>query len=220
MKGIWMLSARAVFVAALIVTTSCTDTGERVSGPPPDMSPAAAVLDLTGESYELVEGSFPDPLGNGASCDVLGRRDPRPARLRSAAWIGPLGGTITIAGGQVGGKATAHVLIVPPMAVRSRTLFCMRLEPTNHMQVHLQAHALDASGKLVDVGENGFRVPVKLALSYLPANLSATQVRRLVVLYEPENGEPYEPMRSVSLLPLNAVVAELPHFSKYAMAVD
>lgn len=220
MKGIWMLGARAVIVAVLIVGASCTDIGDGPSGPPLDMLPAAAVLDVTGESYELVQGMFPNPRGNGVSCDVRGRPDPTPARLRSAAWIGPLGGTITVVGGKVGGKLTAHVLTVPPLAVRSRTLFCVRLEPTNHMQVRLQAHALDARGKLVDVGTAGFRVPVTLSLSHLSANLSVTQVRRLVVLYDPENGQPYERTSSVSVLLLNTVVAELPHFSKYAMAVD
>jgi hypothetical protein len=219
MKGIWIVGARVVLAAVLIVGASCTNTGGEPIGPA-DLLPAAAVLDITGESYELVQATFPNPLGNGVSCDVRGRRDPTPARLRSAAWIGPLGGTVTIAGGKVGGKLTAHVLTVPPLAVRSRALFCMRLEPANHMQVHLQAHALDTRGGVVDVGRAGFGIPVKLSLSHRSANLSSLQVQRLVVLYDPENGQPYERTTSVSLPALNAVVADLPHFSKYAMAVD
>ena len=220
MKAIWKLGARGVMVAVLLAGAGCTNTGEVPSGLPPDVVPAAAVLDITGESYELVQATFPNPRGNGVSCDVLGRPDPTPARLRSAVWIGPLGGTVTISGGQVGGKLTAHVLTVPPLAVPSRTLFCMRLEPANHMQVHLQARALDARGRVVDVGAAGFGVPVKLSLSYLSANLSSLQVQRLVVLHDPENGQPFVRTTSVSLPLLNTVVADLPHFSKYAMAVD
>jgi hypothetical protein len=215
-----MLGARAAVVAALIVGVSCTKSGEGPSAPPADILPAAAVLDVTGESYELVQATFPSPLGNGVACDVLGRPDPTPTKLRSAVWIGPLGGTVTITGGKIGGKLTAHVLTVPPLAVPRRTLFCMRLEPTNHMQVHLRALALDASGKVVDVGAAGFGVPVKLSLSHLSVNLSSIQIRRLVLLYDPENGQPYERTISVSLPLLNTVVADLSHFSKYAMAVD
>lgn len=211
-------SVRAAVLALLFIAAGCSDTGH--SPVAPHVQQPSALVNGTLTSFTLIEGKFPEPAGNGATCDVYGRPDASPARLRSATWIGPLGGAVILAGGEVSGKVTAHVLEVPPFAVTGRTLFCMKLQPDNHMQVHLQAHAVDARNRLVDVGERGFRIPVVLTMSYASVNLSSGLASRVVILHDPEDGSAFEKMKGVSLPALNIVVAELPHFSKYAMAVD
>lgn len=211
---------RVAVVALSIALAGCFDARD-VGGP---SDPAATVLATDGAVYDVVKATFPDPSGNGASCEVTGEEPGN--QVQSAAWIDSRGGQLTIAGGLVNGVVAAHVLTVPAQTVSTPTLFCMRLVPTNHMQVKLKALALDENGRVVNVGEAGFRQPVVLTLSYAPLALTSTQAKRLGVVYDKETGAPVEPARSSVLLPGYRIQAELDHFSlwalvsKYAMAVD
>lgn len=216
MFGSRMRRGFGLAIAVLIGTSACADL-DQAAAPPDQLAPQAQLLAPDGE-FRLVRGMFPSPMGNAASCDVRGVE--RGDRLQSAVWIDQRGGVVTVLGGLVRLRIVAHVLTVPPRAVSGRTLFCMKLEPTNHMQVRLYAHALDAEGNVIDVGGAGFNRPVVLALSAVTVDLSSSLMRRLVVVYDPENGSPLERTTSFSLWPTATVIAELDHFSKYAMAVD
>jgi hypothetical protein len=224
MAGGWISNRRVTLLTLVIALTGCSDARE-VGGPSVEPQPAAAVVGTNGASYDLLKGTFPDPSGNGASCDLAGQEPT--SRLQSAAWIDSRGGELVISGGVVAGRAVGHVLTVPAQTVSSPTLFCMRLVATNHMQVQLLALTLDAKGKVVNVGAAGFRQPVLLRLSYAPLNLQPTQARYLAVVYNRGDGAPVEPMRMTGPPSLYSIQAALEHFSvyalafsKYAMAVD
>jgi hypothetical protein len=210
-----MLYGRVTLVTLLIALAGCVDARD-VGGPSAELQPASAVVATGAVSYELLKGTFPNPSGNGASCDVRGQEPSN--RLQSAAWIDSSGGQLTISGGVLNGRAFGHVLTVPARTVSGPTLFCMRLAPSNHMQVKLEALALDAAGNVVDIGAAGFRQPVLLTLSFAPLNLTVPQARQLTVVYDRQNGAPLEAVRSTLLQSTYGVQAELEHFSSYAMA--
>jgi hypothetical protein len=217
MTGGWKRSGRVVLATLIVALAGCIDAGD-VGGP------AAAVVATDGAVYDLLTATFPNPSGNGVSCDPSGQEPS--SSLRSAAWIDSKGGELTISGGLINGVAVAHVLTVPAQTVQTPTLFCMRLVPNNHMRVKLEALAPAGPGKVINVGEAGFQQPVLLTLSYAPLSLTLTQSKQLGVVNDKETGAPVEPARSTMLLPGLRVQAELDHFStwalgsKYAMAVD
>jgi hypothetical protein len=215
MAGGWIGNRRVTLVTLVIALASCVDARD-VGGPSDGVQSAAAVVATNGLPYELLKGMFPTPSGNGASCDIAGQVPGSP--LQSAAWIDSRGGQLLVSGGVFAGREVGHVLTVPAQTVSSPTLFCMSLVATNHMQVQLQALALDAKGKVVNVGAAGFRQPVLLTLSYAPLNLQPAQARYLAVVYNQGNGAPVEPMRMTGPPSLYSIQAELLHFSEYALA--
>jgi hypothetical protein len=137
------------------------------------------------------------------------------------------------------GQPIAHVLSVPRNAVREKTLFCMRLNGGNHMQVSLKAMMVQKSKgvtSVVNVGKDGFREAVQLYMSYHQALVSdfdglgapvlvpvtAEDAQLLYVAYEPDDSStPTDRMNTLNLSAWDKyVVATLPHFSKYVMMLD
>jgi hypothetical protein len=139
----------------------------------------------------------------------------------ASAWIDREGGMVFIEGDSVNGKPQMWGLYIPKNAVRRRTLFCVKMVGNFHAQVRLTAHEQDRKGNWVNVGKAGFREPVYLLMTYAYAT-NVVDPSTLTILYDPENGSPFQTTKSFRYLLENNdfVIAELSHFSKYAMAMQ
>lgn len=105
-----------------------------------------------------------------------------------------------------------HRLTIPAGAVEQATYFVMIVLPGTQVQVEL--YALDAATGL-DVGENGFKTPVQLALSYADLN-GLKDPSELTIAYIPRDGAPEQLKTDVDTESQTAS-AWLKHFSRYAL---
>jgi hypothetical protein len=187
-----------LLVAVVAALSSCDrpSPSELARGPIPE---ATKVVGTDGHSYLLLKGQLSGPVG------------------AAVKWIGPEGGTLTLTGNMKNGVPTAHVLVIPPLAVPARTKFTLRVASHTRLSVVLKAERKDLTGHLVDVGAAGFALPVTLTLSTAWATnlLHPAHVR---ILYDPANGNPMQLVPSVSSSSSLTVTATLSHFSKYAAA--
>jgi hypothetical protein len=192
----------AMVVACVAVLTSCDRPAPSEVTVPQGLKPSAlVVVGSNGQSYTLLEGQIN-------------------TQTQSASqWIGPLGGAVVIVGTGLNGLPTAHTLVVPPLAVLQNTKFTMSLSGDNYVSVRLKAERNNLFGQLVDVGKQGFNLPVVLTLSNANA-INLTNPLRVVVLYDPENGQRMQPVPSIAIGGQLLVVATLNHFSKYCAAED
>jgi hypothetical protein len=89
-----------------------------------------------------------------------------------AAWIGPLGGALALAG-ESGGPPLArpHLLHVPEGAVAERGLFCMELVGPASAEVLLGAWTQDSDAVWTDRGSEGFELNVSLQVGELVLEL-------------------------------------------------
>lgn len=155
-------------------------------------SPVAPSSSVASTSYTLVNDPLPLSLS--------------PSELISTKLIGLTGGSISLLG---------HSITVPYGAVATPTFFTIAVLPTGYVEVQLLALAPSLFGSLVNVGENGFKKPVTLTLTYSRStqNLDPS---RLLILYV--DGSEQEPVPSVVDPVAKTVSAQLQHFSKYCMA--
>jgi hypothetical protein len=225
----------SVVLGLLLITAGCNEVADNAVAP--GFGPLASV---NSQGPQKLDGTFNNPQGNGRTCDPSGKPDAGTGQVyQSAEWIDRQGGYVVIFGTSGSGDTIAHVLSVPKNAVRNRTLFCMRLFNSNHMQVKLKAVALEkVRGEVteVNVGKDGFREPVELYMSYHQAlvtrmdaagqpyqsPLTVEEAQRLYVAYEPEGTTtPTDRMPTANLSAWDKyIVAKLPHFSKYVMMLD
>ena len=96
------------------------------------------------------------------------------------------------------------------------TLFTLVALPTPEVDVLATATITDVLGKVVDVGELGFKRPVTLTLTYYRAT-NVDDPKRLVIVYFRPNGK-LEVLDSNVDYKRYTVTAKLKHFSKYGMA--
>ena len=198
-----MRGLAGLILAAALTLTSCDSPNEPARRNDSSFRPAqdVVVIGTDGQNYKLLEGQIP-------------------AQTRSAsAWIGPLGGTVVILGGVKDGRLTLHSIVVPPLAVMKNTLFTVTLPPGNNIAVELRAQQKSGlfGNTLVDVGSRGFNLPVVLTMSYAYAT-NLLNPSRIVLLYDPENGQAFERVPGLVNLGALLYVAPLGHFSKYAIA--
>jgi hypothetical protein len=142
-------------------------------------------------------------------------------KREASAWIDRQGGMVFINGDTINGKPQMWGLYVPKNAVRRPTLFCVRMVGNFHAQVRLTAHEQDRKGAWINVGKAGFREPVYLLMTYAYAT-NVIDPATLTILYDPENGGAFQRTKSFKYRIENNdfVIAELNHFSKYAMAMQ
>jgi hypothetical protein len=194
-----------IALLAVIGLASC-DGSEQVAGPATRLHAQYDFVDGTdGRQYKLVEGQI------------------KVKKLSASAWIGRKGGYVFLEGDTLNGRQTMHVLYVPEGAVSKSTLFTVSIASPHFIKVDLRAQVevkYRGEVSLVDVGDKGFREPVLLALDH---SLVSPEIARdrLKVLYDPEDGKPFQPMPS-QIIPgyEQWVIAQLDHFSKYAVAMD
>ncbi len=192
----------AAVVACVAVLTSCERPAPSEVAAPAGLKPSATVVvGSDGHSYKLLEGQIDTPTQS------------------ASQWIGPLGGAVIILGTGSNGLPTAHTIVVPPLAVLQNTKFTMTLSGDNYVAVRLKAERTNLFGQLVDVGAQGFRLPVTLILSNANA-INLTNPAHAVILYDPENGNAMQPVPSLALGGQLLVVGTLSHFSKYCAAED
>jgi hypothetical protein len=195
------LSVLALAAAALF-TVSCNDAS--VTEAPAFRAQFDDVVPGSdGKAYTLVSGEL------------------KTTTRQASAWIDREGGMVFITGDSVNGKPQMWGVYVPKNAVRRPTLFCVRMVGNFHAQVMLTAHEQDRKGNWINVGKDGFREPVYLLMTYAYAT-NVVDPSTLTILYDPENGGAFQPTKSFRYLLENNefVIAELSHFSKYAMAMQ
>lgn len=179
---------------------------------------AVAALGLALVSWGCEHGTEPVPqpglmeaqaASNGLLGDALGSElsfaNRTIAKLSDEvvrATIGPEGGELTLDG---------HSLIVPPDAVDRPTLFVMGVLAGEEIQVELIAYDADL---YVDVGGEGFNIPVQLALSY--AELDNPDPDKLVIVHVKSDGEKVV-LESTADTENEVIRADLHHFSRYAL---
>jgi hypothetical protein len=150
------------------------------------------VTDEEGNRYTLVQGTLP-----------LSVKRPHESKV-----IGLEGGSIELAG---------HTLTVPEGAVVEPTLFVLGVLPNGYVQVELFALVANPLRGLINVGEQGFRRPVTLSLTYSWAS-GVDNPEDLLILHLRED-RVAEPVPSTVDTGTRTVTAQLEHFSRYCMAM-
>jgi hypothetical protein len=189
-------------LAAALFTASCNDASV-TEAPAVRAQFDDVVPGSDGKAYTLVSGEL------------------NTTTRSASAWIDREGGMVFIEGDSVNGKPQMWGLYVPKNTVRQNTLFCVRMVGNSHAQVRLTAHIQDKKGNWINVGKTGFRAPVYLLMTYAYAT-NVVDPSTLTILYDPENGGAFQTTKSFRYLLENNdfVIAELSHFSKYAMAMQ
>lgn len=147
-------------------------------------------------TYKLIEGRIPSEI----------------ADLQVSKLIGIDGGSLNLAG---------HKLTVPAGAVNQPTLFTMTLVTNGYVEVDLSATVTDLLGNVIDVGEQGFNVPVTLSLTYAWAsNVEKEEEGKLLILRMKGeyHTDEHEELESAVETDSKGVSVVLDHFSKYCMA--
>jgi hypothetical protein len=187
----------AVALIALPLASSCNDV----------QAPEAS---NTATSIERQDGLITDLLGGvvGGVLNLVNNilTGPDANGSQAYAWIGAEGGSI---------KTAAYTLVVPRGAVGEKIKFVVEPENDGTYTVNLHAYQQGLLG-LVDVGGRGFRKPVLLTIRYANAE-GVTNERKLTIIYL-SNSTAAEVQPSVVDRKDKEVTAQLPHFSKYAMA--
>jgi hypothetical protein len=193
-------SFRAFLTAVLIavpILASCSESQgpiapttniERQDGLLGDL--VGGTVDLLSSAVKLLGSILTGPDANGDA---------------AYAWIGSNGGTI---------KTAAYTLTVPKGAVTKKTKFEVRPANTGQYMLELRAYEQDLLG-LVDVGEEGFRKPVLLTISFANAN-GVTKPKKIGIIYIVSSSEVYSQPSAVDTKK-ETVTTPLSHFSKYAM---
>jgi hypothetical protein len=192
------MSLRVVLALALGLVLAACHGEDTIVGPPevepPIPAPQATVAtDSEGNTYTIIEGP---PLG---------------LPLQLTKLISVEGGTISLLG---------HTLVVPKGAVSGPTLFTMLVGLNGKVEVHLTA-LVPTLFSILNLGEQGFRKPVRLTLSYAHAR-NVQDPNDLVIVYVPGlfGYNRVEPLPSTVDPVRKTVTAELDHFSRYAMATN
>ena len=205
-----------VFAAALLfVSTACADVSELLSVEREALASTAVSV----SAPQMLAGFFNNAQGNGAPCVPNESALEVPSQIQSAAWIGSRGGEVQITGTDGVGGTIAHVLVVPAGAVAQQTLFCMRLDPSNHMAVELLAHAIAEDGSAINVAKYGLALPARLFMAYSSAHDDQQDTRRIVIVSVPTSG-PVEQMETAAEQFVGYAHARVQRMSKYALALD
>lgn len=206
---------RACAVALLLVSSACADAPDPLSI---SREPLASTA-VTANSPQMLAGFFNNARGNGAPCVPDEAGSEVPAHIQSAEWLDERGGQVLISGTDGADRPIAHMLVVPANTVRQRTLFCMRLDPDNHMAVELLAHIVAADGSAVELGAAGLHQPVRLYMAYSSAHTDTLDTRRVVIVSVPTSG-PVEQVDGGAVRFEGYAHATVKRMSKYALALD
>lgn len=205
---------RSVVFGLLVLSFGCTDAADPFAATSLPRALTARVEEPT-----ILSGFFREPRGNDVQCVPQNASHVLSGGVTAAAWVDETGGSVSITGSDHRDLPIAHTLIVPAGVVAQNTLFCMRLDPSNHMKVELTAYAVAVDGSAVNVGRRGFDSPVYLDMAYSGTSLTERH-ERMTIVYEPEIG-PLELVHSTSWGEARtSALGELWHFSKYALALD
>jgi hypothetical protein len=129
--------------------------------------------------------------------------------LQISRVIGILGGSLSLAG---------HTVTVPSGAVSLPTVFTLTLLPNGYIEVEVEALQTSLLGRLINVGEQGFRKPVDLTLTYSRAT-NVTDPSRLKLMRVNPDGK-HEILPSTVDFGRKTVTAKLDHFSRYCMIAN
>jgi hypothetical protein len=211
-----------VFAAALLfVSTACAEVPELLSVERESSVEREAIAStataLSGP--QMLAGFFNNAQGNGAPCLPDESATDVPSQIQSAAWIGSRGGEVQINGSDASGRPLAHLLVLPAGAVTQPTLFCMRLDPTNHMAVELFAHAIAEDGGVMNVAKYGLALPARLYMAYSSVHDDRQDSRRVVIVSVPTSG-PVETMDTATERYVGYAHTVVRRLSKYALALD
>jgi hypothetical protein len=194
------LEAR-VFLTTLLILggiAACDQTNKRATNLP---TGTQAVGDLIGHTTTIAGQKYIHATDRSVAALPV-------PTLSKSTLIGADGGRLDLLG---------HHLEVPAGAVATPTQFTLTARPSGFVDVELTATIRDASGQLVDVGDQGFNQPVELTLTYARSdNVSAAS--KLVVLREGESGAASQVLPTVVDDAQKVVVTNLNHFSLYSVA--
>ncbi|MBK8005543.1 MAG: hypothetical protein IPK12_16875 [Gemmatimonadetes bacterium] len=163
--------------------TACAD-GQDPTAPAAPVAPAAPAV----EAANLSLSGLP-LVGRLLACPAL-----PPAQ--ASAWIGPLGGSVTVG---------PHRFVVPPGALAGPVRITMRIPSDPVVSVEMLPHGLQ------------FQRPARLTLSYRHCGpLSLLAPKR--VAYTSGTLTILEYLLSIDNLLAREVTGQVPHFSRYAVA--
>jgi hypothetical protein len=205
----------AFAVALLFVSAACADAPDPISV---SREPFASTA-IAATQPHMLAGFFNTPQGNGAPCVPNEDASDAPIYIQSAEWLDEKGGQVVITGTDAADRPIAHMLVVPENAVTERTLFCMRLDPDNHMSVELLAHSVAADGSVVDLGKYGLQFPLRLYMAYSSAHIDTLDTRRVVIVSVPTAG-PIVEQETEAIRFEGYAHARVQRLSKYALALD
>lgn len=198
------LTKSVLTLLAISAALSCAPGDRRESPLAPDNGAATP----TAPSDLL--GLLPPPPPTSSEYTLIEERAPRLLEtLEVSGVIGIFGGKLSLAG---------HALTVPYGAVTLPTVFTLRLLPTGYIEVELEAVLTSLLGRTINVGEEGFRKPVPVTLTYVRAT-NVTDPSRLRIMRVKADGN-HEILPSTVDTQDKTVTAELDHFSRYCMVAN
>jgi hypothetical protein len=191
-------------VAALFVAASCDQRpGESPLAPPSSeaVPQSGLVGDLLSPVTDLLRPPPPGPF-------TLITEEPRVGDLDLTKLITVSGGVVSVAGITVD---------VPAGAVTVPTLFTVVALPTAVIDADLTALVPQLFGRVLNIGELGFRKPVTITMSYARAT-NVVDPSKLVIVYYNYEQNKLEALPSTVDTVRKTVSAQTDHFSKYGMA--
>ncbi|MGH7447011.1 MAG: hypothetical protein ACREK1_00120 [Longimicrobiales bacterium] len=200
-----------VSVVAMLHACAALSCAQGDAGRDLPLAPDAGATQTTGSSDLLGLESSSDEDSD-TDTDYIRIEDVLPTDLPSlqvSSIIGLLGGEVHLAG---------HVIQVPAGAVSLPTVFTLTLATNGYVEVDISALTTDLLGNTVNIGEQGFKKPVTLSLTYARAT-NVTDPSRLKLMRLKSDGK-HEILKSKVSDGTKLVSAKLDHFSRYCMVAD
>ena len=192
-------------VAALFVVASCDQArpgNESPLAPSTETVPQSGLVgDLLSPVTDLLRPPPPGPF-------TLITEEPRIGDLDLTKLITVSGGVVSVAG---------ITIDVPAGAVTAPTLFTVLALPTPTIDASLTALVPQLFGRVLNIGEIGFRKPVTITMSYARAT-NVVDPSKLVIVYYNYDENKLEALPSTVDTVRKTVSAQTDHFSKYGMA--
>ena len=113
---------------------------------------------------------------------------------------------------------TGGVVATPAGAVTLPTLFTLTLRTNGYVEVDLLALQTNLLGRVLNIGESGFRKPVTLTMTYARGT-NVTDPSRLKIMRWKSDGR-HEILPSRVDTDTKRVTAQLDHFSRYCMVAN
>lgn len=176
------------------------------------LAPENGAVETSGSSNLLDLTSSSSSSSDDQQQDYVRITDKLPDNIPSlsiSSIIGLLGGEVHLAG---------HVIRVPAGAVTLPTVFTLTVATNGYVEVDIKALTTDLLGRTVNIGEQGFKKPVTLSLTYARGT-NVTDSSRLKLMRLKSDGK-HEILPSTVHDGGKLVSAKLDHFSRYCMIAD
>jgi hypothetical protein len=192
-RKLMQVSAASALTLTLVLW-GCDNLGE-VMGPARATAPRGDVVSIDTTTSDSTHYTL---VANASSFTYTTSKD-----------IGPLGGYLEVGN---------YSITVPAGAVVLPTTFSLTIQGDGYYSTSLHATRKGLDGSTVDVGKDGFLVPVGITLPYDSRKYRDPSVLKIVWLKKDTYSGEVEALPTVANKRTERVAASVGHFSQYALA--